>query len=489
MTMTQLALNLFTILHFLSICGLALYGVHRIWMIGCWCRNASRSETVPGPLWSGGQPAVTVQVPLYNESMVAGRIIDAVASFDWPADKLHIQILDDSTDATGEIVKERVAHWSLRGKDIDVIHRSRRTGYKAGALAEGLIRAKGEFIAIFDADFVPGADFLERALPYFTTADVGMVQTKWGFLNADDSWVTRLQSILLSTHFGIEHLVRYSRGLFFNFNGTAGIWRKAAIESSGGWSSDTVTEDLDLSYRAQIAGWRFVYVDHIVVLSELPVTLSDFRRQQERWGKGAIQTAVKLLPEIVTSSLPLPVKIEAAAHLLANFCWLFGFIATTTLYPVLLNRVGIGVYQIIWFDLPLFLLTGVAVVVYYMIYGLWSGKGEQLWGLPLLPAASIGLAPYFSLAVIKGLIYKGGVFQRTPKFGFKGRSSGKFHPALHSHIFLNLAINLPLLMYTLVPVLFAWQRGTWFAVPFLCFFPLGFTIVIANDGFELVSGL
>jgi cellulose synthase/poly-beta-1,6-N-acetylglucosamine synthase-like glycosyltransferase len=349
-----------------------------------------------------------------------------------------------------------------------------------------LKRSKGDFIAIFDADFLPRPDFLKKTVPHFNRPDVGMVQAKWGFLNAGYSWLTRLQSLLLSTHFGIEHAVRYSRGLFFNFNGTAGIWRKAAIETAGGWQSDTVTEDLDLSYRAQMAGWRFVYLDDVVVPSELPVALSDFRCQQDRWGKGAIQTAGKILPKLLISPIPIKIKIEAVAHLLSNFCWMFGFLATITLYPVLLTRIGIGVYQIIWIDLPLFFLTGFAVLAYYSIHGFKPRQRLSLLTLAMLPAASIGLAPYFTLSVIKGLFKKGGVFKRTPKFGVMDNSPIRhFHLTASPQVLTNLMINIPLLLYTLVPVLFAWQRETWPAIPFLCFFPLGFGIVLAHDLHEL----
>jgi cellulose synthase/poly-beta-1,6-N-acetylglucosamine synthase-like glycosyltransferase len=434
----------------------------------------------------GDAPQVTVQIPLYNEAPVAGRIINAVADFDWPVEKLEIQVLDDSTDDTRRIVEERVGYWSSKGRNIYAIHRNRRTGYKAGALANGLERAKGEFVAIFDADFMPRSDFLRKTVPYFNRPEIGMVQAKWGFLNAEYSWLTRLQTLLLSSHFGIEHNVRCSRGLFFNFNGTAGIWRKTAIRTAGGWQSDTVTEDLDLSYRAQMAGWRFVYLDHVEVPSELPVTLSDFRCQQDRWGKGAIQTARKLLPKLFASSLPVRIKIEAAAHLLSNFCWMFGFVATITLYPVLLTRIGIGVHQIMWIDLPLFLMTGIAVMMYYLIYGIRTGRRLSLLTISILPAASIGLAPYFTLSVLKGLFRKGGVFNRTPKFGGMDNAPIKCYPfTAPPHVFTNLLINIPLSIYMLVPVLFAWQRETWLAVPFLCFFPLGFCIVLAHDIYEM----
>jgi cellulose synthase/poly-beta-1,6-N-acetylglucosamine synthase-like glycosyltransferase len=491
--MASLILNVLTVVHFLAVGGLALYGIHRIWMMYCW-RRCMRTAPAPEPDPEFREnlslpdilPRVTVQLPLYNESLVAGRLLDAVAAFDWPTEKLEIQVLDDSTDHTRQVVDERVAYWSARGMDIYAVRRQRRSGYKAGALANGLERAKGELIAVFDADFVPRPDFLQKMVPHFTGPDIGMVQAKWGFLNAGYSWLTRLQSLLLSTHFGIEHEVRFRRGLFFNFNGTAGIWRKTTIKSAGGWSSDTVTEDLDLSYRAQMAGWRFGYANDVVVPSELPVTLSDFRRQQERWGKGAIQTAGKLLPKLMLSAVSPGIKIEAAAHLLANFCWIFAFAATITLFPVLLNRVGIGIYQILWFDVPLFLLTGIAVICYYLIYGWRACRRRDLWVLPLLPAASIGLAPFFSLAVIKGLTQKGGVFLRTPKFGITDGIPAIFQTAFQTHGIINLMVNLPLLLYTLVPVIFAWHRGTWPAIPFLCFFPLGFCIVMGSDLQELL---
>jgi cellulose synthase/poly-beta-1,6-N-acetylglucosamine synthase-like glycosyltransferase len=481
-------IKVLTAIHFISIGGLALYGVHRIWMMVCWFNRPLRQKTVlPLPL-PRKLPRVTVQIPLYNEPLVARRIIDAVAAFHWPSEKLEIQILDDSFDDTRRIVDEAAVCWSAKGVDMTVIRRSQRTGYKAGALAHGLIQAKGEFIAVFDADFVPQPDFLNKTVPYFNASDVGMVQAKWGFFNAGYSWLTRLQSLLLSAHFNVEHEVRFSRGLFFNFNGTAGIWRKTAIEAAGGWSSDTVTEDLDLSYRAQMAGWRFIYLNEVVVPSELPVTLSDFRCQQERWAKGAVQTAKKLLPRLFVSDWPLSVKMEATAHLLSNFCWVFGFLATVTLYPVMLNRVGIGVYQIFWIDLPLFCLTGIIILVFYTIFGWKTGQRHSILMLPFLPAASIGLAPFFSLAVAKGLATKGGIFNRTPKFGFLDNSPLKgINLTVHPDVLTSMTMNIPLFIYTLAPLVFSWRRGTWPAIPFLCLFPLGFSLVLTHDLRDLLT--
>jgi len=552
-------LHILTAIHFMSIAGLAIYGLHRVWLLICWLREQRRERgsitAHNGKGWENGLPAgmenfplVTVQVPLYNEPLVAARIIDAVAAFHWPTDRLEIQILDDSSDETGKIVRDRVKYWSERGIKIYGIFRERRAGYKAGALQNGLNHSKGEFIAIFDADFIPAPDFLEKTVPHFysetiedkiaanravedkisgdKTAEnravedkisgdkepgnkavnikskaIGMVQTRWGFLNSGYSWLTKLQTLMLSPHFGIEHKIRSSRHLFFNFNGTAGIWRKEAIESAGGWHDDTVTEDLDLSYRAQLAGWHFIYLNDVVVPSELPVTLADFRSQQERWSRGSIQTARKILPRLMASSFPLSIKVEAIAHLMANFCWLLGFIVTMTLYPVILYRIGIGMYQVLWIDIPLFCISAGAILTYYLVYTIITGQLCTLLVLPLLPVISIGLAPSFALSVIRGAFQKGGVFRRTPKFGFSdnlavdalpgstskcSESSERWHLSSH-HGVNDLLLNIPLLLYSLVPVIFTWQRETWPAIPFLSLFPLGFFLVVCSD-FLVVCG-
>ncbi len=548
-------LNVLTIIHFISIAGLALYGLHRIWLLVCWFKSRAdnKSETqssfIQNPFSSEQNhppcvqnqiydenrslnieyPLVTVQVPLYNEPLVAARIIDAVASFCWQTDKLEIQILDDSSDETSDIVKERVKYWAMQGVWIYAVFRENRTGYKAGALQNGLKQSRGEFIAVFDADFIPPSDFLEKTVPHFyshnpnfnqnkNTQDreltsklkpenIGMVQTRWGFLNSKYSWLTRLQTLMLAPHFGIEHKTRFMRNLFFNFNGTAGVWRKEAIDSAGGWQDDTVTEDLDLSYRAQLAGWQFIYLDDVVVPSELPVTLSDFRCQQERWSKGSIQTARKILPRLIASQLPLSIKLESIAHLMANFCWLLGFIVTMTLYPVILYRIDIGMYQLLWIDIPLFCISAGAILTYYFVYSIVTRQIHALTALPLLPVISIGLAPCFALSVLKGAVQRGGLFKRTPKFGVvdnlqlnstdftlgsklqSNPPQKKSYPILslqqfktfNHPILNNLLLNIPLFIYSFMPVLFTWQRETWIAIPFLSLFPLGFLLVLLND--------
>ena len=485
--MLELFLDILTLLHFIGVAGLSLYGVHRILLMACWLSHRRRDVETPA---MAEYPRVTVQVPLYNEPRVAERVIDAVACLDWPSEKLDIQILNDSTDATRDIVRNRVAYWSGRGVPVKEIRRSHRRGYKAGALRHGMALCNGEFIALFDADFVPASDFLKKILPWFDKEDVGMVQARWGFLNAGATWLTRLQAMLLSPHFGIEHQTRYDRGLFFNFNGTAGVWRRRAIETAGGWQSDTVTEDLDLSYRAQIMGWRFRYLDHVSVPSELPVTLSDFRVQQERWTKGALQTAGKILPTLLRSPVSMGVKLEGMAHLLANLCWVFGLVVTLTLYPVIIHRIHIGIYQILWVDLPLFLLSSGAILCYYLVYHLISGTRHSLWSIVILPLLSIGLAPCFSLSVFQGLIRKGGEFVRTPKFGhLHSWRKGQGYLQSRGDTLPRLLLNVPLLFYSLLPLPLTWNQGTWAALPFITLFPMGFLLVIGLDCYALHHSL
>jgi len=482
--MNTLNLNIWVIIHFFSLASLSIYGIHRLWMIWCWRKECGKKKETAHDSFSIF-PEITVQLPLYNERFVAKRLIDAVSSFDWPKDKLIIQVLDDSTDETSEIVADSVKYWKNKSVRIEHLKRSDRKGFKAGALAEGMKRTESPFIAVFDADFIPSPDFLKKTMLYFENERIGMVQTRWDFVNSDYSFLTKIQKILLSPHFEIEHQVRFRRSLFFNFNGTAGIWRKSAIEDAGGWQADTVTEDLDLSYRAQIKGWKFEYVNEITVPSELPVTLSAFRSQQQRWAKGSVQTARKILPILIKSGLPLSVKIESFMHLLANFGWLFGALVTLTLYPTLAARISVGPYQIIWLDIPLFVFSGCAILFYYLYYALKTGKMSLIYILPLLPALSIGLAPSITLSVLQGLFRNGGEFKRTPKFGIvrKGREGGSFiygQPVM-SYMLLDSAF----LIYASLPLFFAITRGTWPAIPFLALFPAGFAVVLVLDFYSL----
>ena len=481
-------LRILTIIHFTALGGLLFYGLHRIWLIACWYAERRKNPPIVAPANPAYFPAVTIQLPLYNERFVAARLIEFAARIEWPKDKLEIQVLDDSTDDTRGIVDETVSRLAIDGVNIRVFRRGHRKGYKAGALQEGMAHATGEFIAIFDADFLPQPDFLVKAVPCFSDQRVGMVQARWTFLNAEASWLTDIQSLLRSPHFGIEHRVRCGRNLFFNFNGTAGIWRRSAIESAGGWKADTVTEDLDLSYRAQLRGWKFIYRDDITVPSELPITLAAFRSQQQRWAKGSIQTARKILPRLLASPLPFPVKAEAVAHLLANLGWLLGALTTLTLYAAITWRVGIGPYQLLKIDLPLLAGTSFAILLYFFAYTLASGSVRSLRWLPLLPVFGIGMSPSISLSVIKGAFSSGGHFERTPKFGLQGSQPPPLLAFLYRQKAIPyLAINVLFLCYSFLPLVFSWQRETWLALPFLALFPAGFLLVILKDLADMVN--
>src|SRR3954463_7778437 len=323
--------------YFFVLIVLAIYGWHRYYLVYLYMSNRDK-EPLPGrPL--DPLPVVTIQLPLYNEMYVAERLIDAVCAIDYPHDLLEIQVLDDSTDETRSIAELAVRRHASRGFDIRYLHRVDRTGYKAGALEAGLAESTGEFIAIFDADFIPPKDFLKRTLPYFgTDSRIGMVQARWGHINQDYSLLTKIQSILLDAHFVLEHGARNRSGCFFNFNGTAGVWRREAIGSAGGWQHDTLTEDLDLSYRAQLAGWRFVFLPDVVSPAEVPVEMNSFKSQQHRWAKGSIQTCMKLLPRILRSNQPLKVKVEAFFHLSANFNYLLMSLLSILMFPAMWVR-------------------------------------------------------------------------------------------------------------------------------------------------------
>ncbi|MBU0991117.1 MAG: glycosyltransferase [Proteobacteria bacterium] len=473
--------NMLWLIHMAALLGLVLYGMHRIWLLILWKKirqDSSNGFFLPE---MDKDPRVTIQLPLYNERFVVKRLIDAASNLDWPKDCLEIQVLDDSSDETRALVDERVLYWQGRGVDIKAIRRKDRNGFKAGALAFGMASAKGEFIAVFDADFVPGKDFLRRTVSCFTDAKIGMVQCRWAFLNEEHSWLTRIQGVLLSAHFRIEHHVRHQYGLCFNFNGTAGIWRKAVIVDAGGFQADTVTEDLDISYRAQLKGWRFVYLDDYAVPSELPTTMAAFRTQQKRWTKGSIQTARKLLPLIFASKIMTPLaKLEAFAHLLSNTGWLLCMVLTLTLYPAVQINETVVSANLLQVELLLFLFSSGAVLLYFFIYAV-TFEASSKWVLPLIPVLSIGMAPVLSLSVISGMLTKGGIFHRTPKYSVLGRSQLPGLSLIYKERSTGaMMINIPIFLYTLLPVWFLWQTQK-LSVVFPLLFPLGFIWVILKD--------
>jgi cellulose synthase/poly-beta-1,6-N-acetylglucosamine synthase-like glycosyltransferase len=426
-------------------------------------------------------PTVTVQLPLYNEMYVARRLLDAVCRLDYPRHRLEIQVLDDSTDETVEIMAEAVARYRALGFDVHHLHRSDRVGFKAGALEAGTQRARGELIAVFDADFVPEADFLRRAVPYFADPRVALVQARWDHLNRDYSLLTRVQAILLDGHFVVEQAARHVGGRFFNFNGTAGIWRRAAIPDAGGWQHDTLTEDLDLSYRAQLAGWRFVYLPGLTVPSELPVDVNGFKSQQYRWAKGAIQTARKLLARLLAAELPWRVKAEGFVHLTNNVSYPLMVVLSLLMFPAMVIRRGGSVAAILAIDLPLFMAATVSVVVFYAASQAWAGRRwwRDLWDVPAVMAVGIGLSVNQTRAVVSGWRHRGGEFVRTPKYRIEGGGGKKRREAWRGKRYragrsLAVVFEGLLAAWFLGCFVYAAVVGMWASLPFLFLFLHGY---------------
>ena len=364
-------------------------------------------------------PIVTVQLPVFNEKYVVERLIEQVCKFDYPKDKLEIQVLDDSTDETLDISKNKVAEYQAKGFDIKVLHRTDRTGFKAGALQKGMQQCRGEFIAIFDADFLPEPDFLKLTLPHFEDEKIGVVQTRWGHLNKDYSILTRIQAFFLDAHFTVEQAGRFSQGYFMNFNGTAGIWRKATIIDAGGWQADTLTEDLDLSYRAQMRGWQFEYLDTVYSPAELPADMPSFKSQQFRWIKGGAETARKILPQIVKSDLPFSVKKNAFIHLLSSSVYLLVFSLVIISLPMLWFKNTFISMEYNQFGMP-FLFSTIAIIFFFYAankdnFKEKGGFSNYILILPLFLITTMGLSLHNALAALRGLLKEKTPFIRTPK--------------------------------------------------------------------------
>jgi cellulose synthase/poly-beta-1,6-N-acetylglucosamine synthase-like glycosyltransferase len=456
---------------------LAFLGLHRLLLV--WLRTWPDPDGEPEAPESW--PVVTVQVPLYNERYVAERVLNAVAAIDYPHDRLEIQVLDDSTDDTRERVDRVVRRLRRSGVPIEVLRREGRVGFKAGALEAGMKRARGTLIAVFDADFVPQPDLLRRLVPWFR-ADVGMVQARWGHLNAEDSWLTHAQATLLDGHFVTEHGARYRSGRWFNFNGTAGMWRREAIEDAGGWEHDTLTEDLDLSYRAQLAGWRFVYRDEVVVPAELPSNMRAFKAQQNRWARGGLQVARKLLVPIWRSSTPLRLKVEASFHLLANLAYPL-LVGLAALLPLAVWARGSGVAPLLLgIDLLLFLAATVSIFIFYgvaVMHSGGSGKGRRLLELPMVMALGLGMAIAQSRAVWQGAVGSLGSFARTPK---KGGTSGKEYRAQSDRVFV---LEVLMAVWQLLGLGWAVQNGWVASLPFMALFAAGYAAVVAQTAIDM----
>ena len=371
---------------YLGILGLlAIYGFHRSMLTYLFFKTRNNRPRPQAHFREEELPTVLVQLPLFNERYVCERLIDAVTRFDYPRDKMTIQVLDDSTDDTTEIAQAKVAEVAARGFNIVMIHREDRTGFKAGALENGLALSDSRLVAVFDADFIPPANILRDTVDFFTDDKVGMVQARWGHINKGYSLFTNIQSLMLDGHFVIEHGARHRSGRFFNFNGTAGIWRVAAITDAGGWEHDTLTEDMDLSYRAQLRGWRFLYVDEIIAPAEIPVEMASFKSQQHRWAKGSIQVCKKMLPTILKSDESFKVKLEAFFHLTANFAYLLMIALALLLLPNLLLRTQHGWREVLLIDIPLFFGTTGSIGMFYIT------AHKELYGKPLRALAKVPL--------------------------------------------------------------------------------------------------
>jgi len=437
-------------------------------------RNRGKEPGVGRPL--SPQPVVTIQLPLYNEMYVADRLIASVCAIEYPRELLEIQVLDDSTDETRGIAEAAVRRFAAEGVDIKYLHRTDRSGYKAGALEAGLQQARGEFIGIFDADFLPSSDFLTRVMPQFADDKVGMVQARWGHINQDYSLLTKIQSILLDAHFVLEHGGRNRGGCFFNFNGTAGVWRREAISSAGGWQHDTLTEDLDLSYRAQLAGWRFVFLPDVVSPAEVPVEMNSFKSQQHRWAKGSIQTCMKLLPLILRSKQPLSVKAEAFFHLSANFNYLLMSLLSILMFPAMWVRYNMGWTEMLLIDVPVFCAATLSIGVFYVkaqreLYPDWR---QRMKYLPFLMSIGIGLCVNNTRAVLEALFHKQSEFARTPKYGIERDSDDWSGKKYHQTVGVQSLIEMALGLYFTGTVFYALINQIYGTLPFLMLFQVGF---------------
>ena len=461
--------------YFAVLVVLAAFGLHRYWLV---YEYAKHRKNVPGPpppieRW----PKVTIQLPIYNERYVIERLVEAVSHFDYPSELLEVQVLDDSTDETCQVASSCVERYQALGLNIHYLHRANREGFKAGALAEGLKSATGELVAIFDADFVPSPDFLRRTVPYFVDPKLAMLQTRWTYLNRHYSALTEVQSILLDGHFIIEHGARSRSGVFFNFNGTAGLWRRTAIDDAGGWQHDTLTEDTDLSYRAQLRGWHFLYVPEIECASELPVEMNSFKSQQARWAKGLMQTAKKILPRMMRSNQPAAVKAEAVFHLTANISYPLMVLLSTLLLPAMVVRFYQGWFQMLLIDLPLFIASSCSISGFYLaaeraIYPkTWK---RAILYLPFVMAVGIGLSVRNAKAVLEAIFGVKSEFARTPKYNIAGQSGTWQKKSYRNRAGWMPYFEVGLGLYFAATIWYAIENQNYFTIPFLLLFVWGY---------------
>ena len=462
--------------YFVVLILLAGYGVHRYILVYLYYKHR-RNRTTEPPAYFEDLPRLTVQLPIFNEQYVVERLLENICQLKYPKEKLDIQVLDDSTDETVEVATRLVERLAAQGHPITYHHRTNREGFKAGALAEGLKTATGEFVAIFDADFTPPEDFLLRTIHHFTDPGIGMVQTRWTHINRGYSLLTNVEAILLDGHFVLEHSGRARAGVFFNFNGTAGLWRRIAIEEGGGWQHDTLTEDTDLSYRVQLKGWKFIYRQDIECPAELPVEMTAFKTQQARWAKGLVQTGKKILPRVLKSDAPLHTKIEAWYHLTANISYPLMIILSTLMMPAMIIRFDQGWFQMLYIDLPLFMASTFSVSSFYLVSQRelfprsWL---RTLLYLPVLMALGIGLTITNTKAVLEALAGKQSAFARTPKYRVESKGdmvrATKYRKRLGWIPWAELLIG----TYFAYTAVYAMHNDNYLTVPFLLLFVFGY---------------
>jgi cellulose synthase/poly-beta-1,6-N-acetylglucosamine synthase-like glycosyltransferase len=472
------AFDLSILIPYFTILGiLSIYGIHRYYLTYLYLKNKQKA---PKPARQFEQlPRVTIQLPVFNERYVVERLLEAVTRIDYPRALLEIQVLDDSTDETRFVASRLVSEYARAGHPISYYHRDHREGFKAGALAEGMKQSSGELIAIFDADFIPPPPIIRQMVDYFTDPKVGVVQGRWTWVNRHYSNLSEVEAILLDGHFVIEHGGRNFSGRFFNFNGTAGMWRRAAILEAGGWQHDTLTEDTDLSYRAQLKGWKFIYDRDIECPSELPVEMNSFKTQQARWAKGLIQVAKKLLPLIWRSEQPLYIKLEATFHLTANLAYPFMVVFSLILLPAMIVRFYQGWFQMLYLDLPLFLASTCSVSSFYMVAqrelyprDWW----KRIRFVPFLMATGIGLAVTNSVAVIEALLGKQSEFVRTPKYRVELKEEGWEHKKYVRHrCGWKPYVELGMAAYFVFTTAYSFRVENYLTVPFLLLFFIGYS--------------
>src|SRR6185312_12698615 len=460
------------ILYFSILGVLAVYGLYRVRQVIEFWRYRDIVPEPAGHYSEDELPHITVQLPLFNEMYVVERLVKSVTEIDYPRDRFEIQVLDDSTDETVRIAEATVATYAAAGFDISYIHRSDRTGFKAGALANGTTTAKGELLAIYDADFVPKPDCLRKLVDFFKDPLVGCAQMRWSHINGKYNLLTRLQTIMLDGHFVVEQTTRNRSGGFFNFNGTAGIWRRSAIEMSGGWQHDTLTEDTDLSFRAQLMGWKFVYLLDEEAPAEIPVEINAFKAQQRRWAKGVMQVGLKLYPRIWLAPLPFRVKLEMFFRLTGNISYPLMIVASFMQFPLLLVRYNQGLYQLMVLDVPLLFFSTVSVVLFYGS-AVWylDRSRKRLLHLPLVMGLGIGLAFSNARAVLEALAGIKSDFVRTPKYRVEQTDdeSWKRKKYKRKHGWLPL-LELSFALYFVLAIGYAVRMHMWGPIAFLLLF-------------------